>query len=88
MKDVIPAAAHGRRPGPVHQGQMLEDLQDDVVGQAAPVLWGQSEAGRPTLLTLGPLLMGGEGLALCLEDCRPSSFHPETFEHIVVSRLV
>lgn len=38
VKDVIPAAAHRRGPGPVHQGQMLEDLQDDVVGQVTPVL--------------------------------------------------
>lgn len=26
VKDVIPAATHRRRPGTIHQGQMLEDL--------------------------------------------------------------
>ena len=38
VKDVIPVAAHGRGPGTVHQGQILEDLQDDVAGQVSPVL--------------------------------------------------
>lgn len=38
VKDVIPAAAHRRGPGPINKGQMLEDLQDDVVRQVAPVL--------------------------------------------------
>lgn len=38
VKDVIPAAGDGRGPGPVHQGQVLEDLQDDMVGQVTPVL--------------------------------------------------
>lgn len=38
VKHVIPAAAHGRGPGPVDEGQVLEDLQDDVVGQVTPVL--------------------------------------------------
>lgn len=65
MKDVVPAAAHGRGPGPVYEGQMLEDLQDDVVGQITPVHHcRQGEAGRPPLLSLNPLLMRGEGLAL------------------------
>lgn len=65
VKDVIPATAHGRGPGPVYEGQVLEDLQDDMVGQVTPVLcWSQGEAGRPPLLSLSPLLTGGEGLAL------------------------
>lgn len=59
VKHVIPAPAHGRRPGPVHKGQVLEDLQDDVVGQVTPIL---CKAGRPPLLSFSPLL-GGEGLA-------------------------
>lgn len=88
VKDVIPAAAHRRGPGPVDEGQMLEDLQDDVVGQVTPVLyWSQGEAGRPPLLSLSPLFMGGEGLALGFETC-PSSFHSETnkkttWDHVI-----
>lgn len=73
VKDVIPAAAHGRGPGTVHQGQVLEDLQHHMVRQVAPVL-GRSPSPGP-LLSLGPVLLR-EGLALGLEIC-PSSFHSE-----------
>lgn len=85
VKDVIPAPAHRWGPGPVYEWQMLEDLQDHVVGQVTPVLcWRQGEAGRPPLLSLGPLLMGRECRALWFETC-PSTFHSETNQHIVRS---
>lgn len=65
VKGVIPVPAHRRSPGPVYEGQVLEDLQHDVVGQVTPVLcWIQGEAGCPTLLSLSCLLMGGEDPAL------------------------
>lgn len=71
VKDVIPAPTHRRGPGPVHQGQMLEDLQDDVVRQVAPVLHRCARAARsrgatgsPALPSLSPLLVGRECLAL------------------------
>lgn len=73
VEDVVPAAAHGRGPGAVHQGQVLEDLQHHVVRQVAPVL-GRGPLLGP-LVSLGPLLLG-EGPALGLEIC-PSSFHSE-----------
>lgn len=38
VKDVIPAAANRRGPGPVYEGQMLKDLLDDMVGKVTPVL--------------------------------------------------
>lgn len=65
VKDAVPAAAHGRGPGAVHEGQMLEDLQDNVVRQVTPVLcWSQRDAGCPPFLSLHPLHLKGEGLAL------------------------
>lgn len=74
VKDVVPAAAHGRDPGAVHQGQVLEDLQHHVVRQVAPVL-GWSPPLCP-LVSLGLVLLR-EGLARGLEIC-PSSLHSES----------
>lgn len=74
VKDVVPAAAHGRDPGAVHQGQVLEDLQHHVVRQVAPVL-GWSPSLFP-LVPLGLVLLR-EGLARGLEIC-PSSLHSES----------
>lgn len=87
VKDVVPAATHGRGPGAVHQGQVLEDLQDDVVRQVAPVLhWSHGEAGRHPLLSLSPPLLRREGVALWFQTC-PSTFHSETNWHINSSKL-
>lgn len=74
VKDVVPAAAHRRDPGAVHQGQMLEDLQHHVVRQVAPVL-GWSASLCP-LVSLDLVLLR-EGLARGLEIC-PSSLHSES----------
>lgn len=74
VKDVVPAAAHGRDPGAVHQRQVLEDLQHHVVRQVAPVL-GRSPSLRP-LVSLGLVLLR-KSLARGLE-IRPSSLHSES----------
>lgn len=65
VKDIVPAAAHRRGPGAVYEGQVLEDLQDDVVRQVTPVFcWRQGKSGCLLLLSLSPLLLRGERLAL------------------------
>lgn len=75
VKDVVPAAAHRRNPGTVHQGQMLEDLQDDVVRQVAPVHQrGVGQPACPPFLVYSPLTLVGECLHLGFESC-PPSFH-------------
>lgn len=75
VKDVVPAAAHGRSPGAVHQGQMLEDLQHDVVRKVAPVCCRcLGQPGRSPLLVHSSLILAGQSLQHGFESC-PSPFH-------------
>lgn len=60
MKHVVPAPADRRGSSPVHQRQMLKDLQNDVVGQVAPVLW--CKTGPEPLLSFSRFLFGREGI--------------------------
>lgn len=56
---------------------MLEDLQDNVVRQAAPVhSGGMGQPGHFPFMVHSPFNLGGQSLQLGFESS-PSSFHSE-----------